>query len=58
MSEQESSGTAAAFTGPVIEENANNWFNPNAFSLEAVGTFGNVEKNPLRPIRPGSCSSA
>jgi hypothetical protein len=36
-----------AFTGAVIGGTANQWFNPNAFSLEAVGTFGNVEKNPL-----------
>jgi hypothetical protein len=36
-----------AFTGPVIEGTPNQWFNPNAFSLEAVGTFGNVGKNVL-----------
>ena len=24
------------------------WFNPNAFSLEAFGTFGNAGRNPLR----------
>jgi hypothetical protein len=27
--------------------NPNQWFNPNAFSLEAIGTFGNVGKNVL-----------
>jgi hypothetical protein len=36
-----------AFTGPVVEGSPNQWFNPNAFSLEAVGTFGNVGKNVL-----------
>jgi len=35
------------FTGPVIEGSPNQWFNPNAFSLEAAGTFGNVGKNVL-----------
>jgi hypothetical protein len=37
----------SAFIGPVIEGTPNQWFNPNAFSLEAVGTFGNVGKNVL-----------
>jgi carboxypeptidase family protein len=36
-----------AFIGPVIEGTPNQWFNPNAFSLEAAGTFGNVGKNVL-----------
>jgi hypothetical protein len=36
-----------SFTGPIIEGTPNQWFNPNAFSLEPVGTFGNVGKNVL-----------
>jgi hypothetical protein len=36
-----------AFSGPVIEGTAIQWFNPNAFSLETAGTFGNVGKNGL-----------
>jgi hypothetical protein len=40
-----------AFSGPVIEGTPNQWFNPNAFSLEPAGTFGNVGKNVL--IGPG-----
>jgi hypothetical protein len=36
-----------AFTGSVIEGTPNQWFNPNAFNLEAAGTFGNVGKNVL-----------
>ncbi len=31
-----------SFTGPVILGNPNEWFNPNAFILPAVGTYGNV----------------
>jgi hypothetical protein len=40
-----------AFTGPVIERTPGQWFNPNAFSLETAGTFGNVGKNVL--VGPG-----
>jgi hypothetical protein len=40
-----------AFSGPVIEGTPNQWFNPNAFSLEPAGTFGNVGKNVL--VGPG-----
>jgi hypothetical protein len=36
-----------AFTGSVIEGIPIHWFNPNAFSLETAGTFGNVGKNTL-----------
>jgi hypothetical protein len=36
-----------SFMGPIIEGTPNQWFNPNAFSLEAAGTFGNVGKNVL-----------
>jgi len=32
----------AAFSGPVILGQANEWFNPNAFTLPAYGTYGNV----------------
>jgi len=31
-----------AFTGPVIVGTANEWFNPNAFSLPTPGTYGNL----------------
>jgi hypothetical protein len=31
-----------AFTGPVVTGNPNQWFDPNAFSLPAFGTFGNL----------------
>jgi hypothetical protein len=32
----------AAFTGPVVTGNPNQWFDPNAFSVPAFGTFGNL----------------
>ncbi len=31
-----------AFSGPIIEGNPNQWFNPNAFVLPAAGTYGNL----------------
>jgi hypothetical protein len=31
-----------AFSGPIIESNPNQWFNPSAFSVPALGTYGNV----------------
>ncbi len=31
-----------SFTGPVVLQSPNQWFNPNAFSLPAAGTFGNL----------------
>ncbi len=31
-----------AFTGPVILGNQTQWFNPNAFVLPTIGTYGNV----------------
>jgi hypothetical protein len=37
-----------AFTGPIITNNINQWFNPSAFVLPALGTFGNAQGNILR----------
>jgi hypothetical protein len=31
-----------AFSGAVVTGNPNQWFNPNAFSLPAAGTYGNL----------------
>jgi hypothetical protein len=31
-----------AFSGPVVEGNPNQWFNPDAFILPTPGTYGNV----------------
>jgi hypothetical protein len=31
-----------SFTGPVVLGNQGQWFNPNAFSLPAFGTYGNL----------------
>jgi len=31
-----------AFSGPVIEGNPNQWFNPSAFKLPTAGTYGNL----------------
>ena len=31
-----------SFTGPVVTGNPGQWFNPNAFSLPAFGTYGNL----------------
>lgn len=36
-----------AFTGPIVEGNPNQWFNPNAFVLPAAGTYGNVGRGVL-----------
>lgn len=35
------------FTGPVILENPNQYFNPNAFIAPALGTYGNVSRDSL-----------
>ena len=36
-----------AFSGPVILNNPNQWFNPSAFLLPTAGTFGNVQRGSL-----------
>ncbi len=37
-----------SFTGPVILGTQTQWFNPNAFVLPTVGTFGNVGRGTYR----------
>ena len=37
----------ASFSGPVILGTPNQWFNPNAFILPVVGTYGNVGRETL-----------
>jgi Carboxypeptidase regulatory-like domain/TonB dependent receptor-like, beta-barrel len=37
-----------AFTGSVITGNPTQWFNPDAFMLQPVGTLGNVGRDSLR----------
>jgi hypothetical protein len=36
-----------AFTGPVLLDNPNQWFNPNAFVLPTPGTYGNLGRATL-----------
>ena len=36
-----------AFSGPIVEGNPNQWFNPNAFVLPAAGTYGNLGRGVL-----------
>ncbi len=38
----------AAFTGSRVTGQPTRWFDPNAFSLPEVGTFGNVSRGALR----------
>ena len=35
------------FSGPVLLRSPNHWFNPNAFTLPAAGTYGNVGRGTL-----------
>lgn len=37
-----------AFTGPLIVGTPQEWFNPNAFKLQPLGTYGNVGKGIMR----------
>jgi hypothetical protein len=37
-----------AFSGPVVVGSPNQWFNPNAFVLPTVGTFGNLGRGVYR----------
>ena len=39
------------FTGPIVEGNPNQWYNPAAFLLPAAGTFGNAGRDIL--VAPG-----
>jgi hypothetical protein len=37
----------ASFSGPIISGTPNQWFNPNAYTVPAVGTWGNVGRGTL-----------
>ena len=36
-----------SFSGPVLLNSPNQWFNPNAFALPAAGTYGNLGRGTL-----------
>jgi hypothetical protein len=40
-----------AFSGPILLDNPNQWFNPNAFVLPAAGTYGNLGRGTF--VGPG-----
>ncbi len=40
-----------AFSGPILLDSPNQWFNPNAFILPAAGTFGNLGRGTF--VGPG-----
>ena len=40
-----------AFSGPILLDSPNQWFNPNAFFLPAAGTFGNLGRGTF--VGPG-----
>jgi len=40
-----------AFSGPILLDNPNQWFNPNAFILPPAGTYGNLGRGTF--IGPG-----
>src|SRR5205085_7448998 len=42
-----------AFSGPILLHKQTQWFDPNAFVLPAVGTYGNLGRGVLR----GPCLS-
>lgn len=37
-----------AFSGPILLQKPTQWFNPNAFSIPTLGTYGNLGRGSLR----------